>query len=612
MEKHYLDMRNNIIFVSVIIGNILLCILFCFFDTINTMMSVIVNLLTIAGSFGISFVVQKSGTDKGGNGIFEKENLQEIKVNRNNWFKEITGKKGITFLTGQSGIGKSYLLAQLMENFDKENVSYILKENNYFFDFEPDEMTGCEYIILDQFERALPFNNISQIIQTLKSLCEKKIIISIREESVGEIYKLFGFDKDIHIVWLDYKEGELRDIENYLQKLFRGTKEDMKKHFLYSKIWRDVQSKRLSLIQLSLLGKEIQYMEEQYVAEKLDKYDGEYDSVIKDFLQMQLEDYEYSETAYMILYLLCQDQKNQYTNEMIDFQNVTIEPEGKVRKAVDFLLEHGWIKKIKENEKVRSSLTEQCEISHDYLHELFNRLCIEQIDSEVRNNAKYYSANCQKQRKEMEEQDSWKAYTNKVCLNFLNANNKKYLNIGLYIMIFFIIFSNMYILLKDSESSDFNWQLVLIDLMVGESVYYMYNYYYHFLSVYQKRYIIGVLVGCLSCMMPFVLMDYWAIGLGIEVCTVGGIMGFISRRVRVREKDFFEARCRNFFCIGLIIVMLGICYKIYADERFLLALSLFILYGVYMFMGIYNHINKKYIFAIVGKTLYGGRRMKIK
>lgn len=61
----------------------------------------------------------------------------------------------------------------------------------------------------------------------------------------------------------------------------------------------------------------------------------------------------------------------------------------------------------------------------------------------------------------------------------------------------------------------------------------------------------------------------------------------------------------------LIIVILGFVFPIYTRDSIILACPLFGLYGIYMLMGIVNHINRNYIHAIVGKTLYGGRRMKI-
>lgn len=101
------------------------------------------------------------------------------------------------------------------------------------------------------------------------------------------------------------------------------------------------------------------------------------------------------------------------------------------------------------------------------------------------------------------------------------------------------------------------------------------------------------------------------VSLGFEVCVVSIIMGRIARNVREDSKPFFRARCYIFFGIGVIIFILGFFFPLYTQNKVLLACPLFALYGLYMFMGILNHINKDYILAIVGKTLYGERRLNI-
>ncbi len=609
-REFYLDEYNNILFITFIMCNILLFIL-SYFVKLNLIVSIVANILTISGSLGIFFYNNKKN-EKTEN---IKEELKEIYVERKNWFNEIINKKGIVFLTGESGIGKTYLLNQLMENFDEKHISYDFEENNYFFDLKLDKMYDKEYIILDQFERALSFDNILRNIEIIKSLVEKKIIISIRKEYVGDVYKLFEFDDTIHFVWLDYRKEELVTIEDYLQDLARETKNNLKEHSLYSKILSDAEVNKISLIQLSYLGREIQCMEEDYVEDRLKEYTYDYDNVIKvikDYLKVQLDSYEFSEIAYVILYLLCQDHKGQYINEFKDFQNIAIESETKVTKTVKFLREQGWIKKVKDNENKRSELTEHYEISHDYFMKLFEKLCMEQIEPNIRNNVKYYNVNCQDYRgSKVGERGTWKIYINKVCQSFLKTKNKNYLNIGLYLMMSFIMFANLHILTQSSYENQTYWMLVAINLMVGESIYYVYNYYYHFLSIYKWHYFIGVFIGTISCIMSFVFMNYWAISLGIEVCVVGIIMGCICRNIRTEEKSFFKARCYVFFGIGFIIIILGIVFPVYTQGKIILTCPLFALYGIYMLMGILSHINRNYIHAIVGKTLYGGRRMKI-
>ena len=597
VRKYYLNEKNNAIIINFIICNIILCVLNYFME-LNTLIAIIANILTIACSLGI---IKENRVNIEGK---VKRKLNEIYIERNNWFDEILSAKGIVFLTGESGIGKTYLLNQLIRKFNKEHISYDYEENNYFFDLDLSRMKNKDYIILDQFERALSFDNISDNIQIIRSLREKKIIISIRKEYIGDIYKLFGFSENIQFVWLDYKDEELITIKNYLQELSRLTKYNLMEHSLYSRILLDAETNNISLIQLSYLGKEIQYMEEDYVQDKLEEYEYDYDRVLSDYLNIQLNEYEYSEIAYIILYLLCQDHKGRYINDIKDFQNVTMESETILFEIIDFLCKQGWIKKLKDNENKRTELTEHYEISHDYFMFLFDKLCLENVSSDIRNNVEYYNINCQNKRGLVEERYSLKTNTNKICKDFLEINNKKYLNLGLYVMLIAIFCGNIHILLKNSQDFHVYWMLAAIDLVVGESIFYVYNYYYHFISIFKTRYSIGVYVGIISCILPFFLMEYWAVSLGVEISVVGSIMGFISKNIRKEERGFFKTRCYVFIGIGLVVIVLGLFFPIYTQEKILLACPLFVLYGVYMFMGILGHINKNYILAIVGKALY--------
>lgn len=597
VRKYYLNEKNNAIIINFIICNIILCVLNYFME-LNTLIAIIANILTIACSLGI---IKENRVNIEGK---VKRKLNEIYIERNNWFDEILSAKGIVFLTGESGIGKTYLLNQLIRKFNKEHISYDYEENNYFFDLDLSRMKNKDYIILDQFERALSFDNISDNIQIIRSLREKKIIISIRKEYIGDIYKLFGFSENIQFVWLDYKDEELITIKNYLQELSRLTKYNLMEHSLYSRILLDAETNNISLIQLSYLGKEIQYMEEDYVQDKLEEYEYDNDRVLSDYLNIQLNEYEYSEIAYIILYLLCQDHKGRYINDIKDFQNVTMESETILFEIIDFLCKQGWIKKLKDNENKRTELTEHYEISHDYFMFLFDKLCLENVSSDIRNNVEYYNINCQNKRGLVEERYSLKTNTNKICKDFLEINNKKYLNLGLYVMLISIFCGNIHILLKNSQDFHVYWMLAAIDLVVGESIFYVYNYYYHFISIFKTRYSIGVYVGIISCILPFFLMEYWAVSLGVEISVVGSIMGFISKNIRKEERGFFKTRCYVFIGIGLVVIVLGLFFPIYTQEKILLACPLFVLYGVYMFMGILGHINKNYILAIVGKALY--------
>lgn len=503
-KRIYLNEKANASFVIVVLLNIILCIL-SYFVKLQAYVGIVGSIITIASFFGVSFGISiYNGQQEIRSANTRKESIpKEVSIQRSSWFDEILGKDGIVLLTGVSGIGKTYLLDQLMEHLTIKHISYFFENSNYFWNLDQNRISDEEYVILDQFERALAFDNIDENISILRSLKDKKLIISVRKEYLGEIYKLLDFDKSIHTVWLDYSKKEIQEIKAFLQTISRKTHGNIDKNSLYSQMLRDIEQGKLSMIQLSFLVREIQYKEEEYLKKKSKKYMRtelieqenkhikiyNYDDIIIDFCQEQLDAYKNSETAYMILFLLCLDHKGQYMNTIKDFQNISIQPVGNISEVLEFLLEQKWIKKVKDNEGVRSAWTEPWEIAHDYLQENFVRLCNEKIPSNIRNNIEYYNKNCQLQRESEEQDDCWRAYTNEVCQRFLKSENKRYTNIWLFIVASYLIGICGYLLNGyQAEGNDICFILIALNINVGMSIYYMYNYYYYFLTIFHWRY----------------------------------------------------------------------------------------------------------------------------
>ena len=195
---------------------------------------------------------------------------------------------------------------------------------------------------------------------------------------------------------------------------------------------------------------------------------------------------------------------------------------------------------------------------------------------------------------------------NKRYYSFLKSKSKSYINVLLYIMMIGICLLNGYNLTINAES---NSCLILagINIVVGESIYYIYNYYYQFMRIFGSRYIISILFGTLWCWLEYIFIDYWALCLGAEILLMGVLMIFVNSRVRKSEKKFFFTRFLTFTGIGIITIILGVCFRYYVGGNIRLALPLFILYGIYMILGIIGHINRVYILALIGKTLLIGK-----
>lgn len=621
IKKYYINEWQNYSFIIFILYNVFICLL-SYFKELDEYIQLSASVVTIMSFCGFTFYNKTTEQNDD-----EKKEIKEIYINRNNWFPDISKKKGIVILTGTSGIGKTYLLNQLLEKFDKKHITYFYENGNYFWNLS--ELNGfkSDYVILDQFERALAFNNINENIEILKNLKNQKVIISIRKEHLGDIYKLFDFDLSIKTVWLDYRKNEVKEIKNYLQKLTLETDKSLDKHSFYSPIIEDVKNDSLSMIQLSFLVREIQYRGQEYVQNQIKKYTHmddtgnkneqpkricDYNAIIMDDWKKQLDEYEYSEIAYMILYLLSLDYNGEYTNAVKDFENICIQDEYIIQKVLKFLVEHKWIKKVKDSSNVQSRI-EPYEISHDYMHDMFEKLCRNKLSSDIRNNIDYYHINCQLQRNTEDKEDSLKSYTNTICRNFLNSKSRKFTNIWLCCTAILILVINEVTLNRISSKKDDQCLMLLaLDIIVGLSIYYVYNYYYYFITVYNWRYLFGILLATPAITFSFLCQDYWASTLGGEVFVIGLIVWMISRNVRDAEKKFFSDKAFVFCAIGIVIVVLSPFFKIFTNGNVFLAVPLFFIYFIYILMAIKIHINRTHIMEIMGKVLYSRKKIRFK
>lgn len=621
MAKYYINEKWNYSFIVVILFNVFICLL-SYFGGFKEYIQLSVTVFSLMEIFGLGLYSKKTVQNNE-----EKENIQDIYIERNSWFPEISETKDIVILTGASGIGKTCLLNQLLHEFDDKKIKYFYENENYFWNLSKGNILDYDYVILDQFERALAFDNITENIQALKQLKGKKLVITVRKEYLGDVYRLFDFDLQIQTVWLDYRENEINEIEEYLQKLTLDTDKTLKQSRFYSDILEDVKSGSLSMIQLSFLVREIQYRRQEYVQSQIKKYTYidetgdkneppkricDYDAVIRDDWEKQLDNYGNSETAYMILYLLSLDYNGRYTNAVKDFENICVQNENVIVNAIKFLVEHRWIKKVKESYDVNSRI-EPYEISHDYMIDMFEKICRNKLSADIRNNIDYYHVNCQLQRNTEDKEESWKSYTNIVCRNFLESKSRKYTNYWLIFTAIFMLFINAVTLNRIFLPKDDQCLMLLaLDIIVGLSIYYVYNYYYYFITVYDQRYLFGIILAAPAIMVPFVCKNYWALPLGVEVCVIGLVVWLVSRDVRDAEKKFFSDKAVIFCVIGLVIVALSFFFKVYTNGNIILATPFLLVYIIYILISIKIHINRTHIMEITGKVLYGGRRMKFK
>ncbi len=610
-NKHFFLDPFNLIIEVACFSNILLCILVAF-PSINNYFSIYINILSFIGSTLTLYIIKQffninlSKSDEE-----PQENFIELEIPREDRLDEVKDNPGIFLLYGESGIGKTYLLKQFIIKLEENKVKTYYMDNNYF-SISKDNcefLNNYEYIILDQFEKALQYKNTFDFIEKIKKMKTKHIIISFRKEYLDDIFHLL-LENGLKLLRLDINSNELYNIKEKLSLIACCSLNELGNISPYADLLKELENGEISFIQLAYICKEIQYKNETYVQEKLDGLAGNYNLVIEDYLMTELNSYEYSQFAYQILYLLCLDPKGIIIHDIIDFQNICIQPMEITKKVVNFLCEQKWIRKIKNSNNIRSASIEQYEISHDFFVDRFSNVCREQLNEEIKSNIEYYNSSFQLQRnirndnEDIVNQKKLKIFNK--CTNFLNSKYKNIINIGLCLVILWIFISNIITFIsKDTVEIEDCLTQIILNIIVSMSIYYVYNYSIHFLRIFKFHCTIVIIFGSLFCVAPFWLKQLWALPMGLAILVTGIIMGCISRKIISKEKIFFAKRARIFSAIGIIVMILSAYFYIYTQGKLLKALPLYLLTIIYMGLTIGGHIDKTYLHGILGKALYG-------
>ena len=174
--------------------------------------------------------------------------------------------------------------------------------------------------------------------------------------------------------------------------------------------------------------------------------------------------------------------------------------------------------------------------------------------------------------------------------------------------------------------------LAFINVMVGISIYYVYNYYKHFLRAFRYKPMrtvikdktgkelvveqrgfknvvaIVLLIGCIGCIAAFVFQDYWAIGLGVEILLNGCLCFAMMKRTRNSERKTFSSLGLNMCSSGIVVIGLGVAYRFCVYLSIPIAFSFFLLYATFMGLCIIKHINRKNILPMLAIRWWKGKK----
>ena len=555
--------------------------------------------------------------------------------------EDIMRHKGLYILTGESGAGKTWLLRSLffpnsIDDYRKistDSCSYVNK--NYFCGEwnsrkKLEKFENKRYLIFDQFERALASSDSNAL-----------IIIVVKKEYLGDVLNKFKEQIEADkIAWLELNNDEQSVLETVLAG--RGIKN-------YSSVFEylisNIKNNSISFEQISLIDR---FSIEEPAIEDGDSVVFNLDLLIERYIRNYIDNLSNPSLAYMILYLLSLDSKGAYICGLSDCQNISFQSESAINTTIKLLKEKKLITEIKSYGGRGNKSEDEFEIAHDYLQELFGKVCREALSSEIRNNIEYYHNNIQKNRNSTAsknqtvtaDRNSMKAIQDtyhvfrKNCERWtttdwvLTAMMLGFLGINFLLACYFskaAILSPQIVCFFDIHSclSLYNnnplysyCTLFFVNIVMCLSMLYVYNYYCRILRILKiKPVILLVIAGVFLCFAAYVFIRFWAVWLGIEILLFGCITWIISTRVRRDEKEHFIKLATSTFVSGSITVILGILFPIYtgySDFLFMnffpISIPFFMLYGSFMYFCIRNHIINNNDLMILGKMLFNAEK----
>lgn len=497
----------------------------------------------------------------------------------------------IIFFIGESGAGKSTLL----DKFWKEHkADSYFRDRDYYESWIKDiTKTSKQFVILDQFERALQNEKEICKLKTLEYLrTDTKIILGFRRDYLGEIYRFFDFDPDITIFYLECMEDDVNQIREKFVGLTGRSETALNNNALYADFQSQMEEGKLSMISYHLIASMIQDLGFDKVSQMYRKT-GEFETLISKYLADELEKLEVPDVGLMILNLLSKDKKGEYINKIYDFENITFAKSKEITKTLEQLIKMGLIKEVKANKASQQII--QYEIAHDYLADKLLPISSEKLNAEISSNIDYYKAH-----KSVRRQNDGETVNTDLYDRYMTAGKVPVLVILLAMFAAIDFFDIFY-----GKQYSRLW-LVLVPFISFFSVYYIYNYFYHFLRPLAKKFYCVIIFGALAVVFLFVFPDYWGISAGLEITCLGAFMLFMRKYANASEKKHFMKDVGVFCSIGGMVIWLGAVFAKMINEgkmEFYIQITFFLMYLVYIILSVFTHINKKHIVGLLGKCV---------
>ena len=522
--------------------------------------------------------------------------------------QELEAITGINILAGESGSGKSTLVRQILagrSSLPLKNQAYIYS-GSYKVEMLPEETNEYSFIIFDQFERAFQNQNVKTFVEKVERLAleGKSVLLVMRKEYIGDA--IHAFSRQIPVTYLDNGDVEQERLENWIRHLFDKSKHEFARNDAMKEIIDDFFHERLTFIQLKNLCLYIIFAGMGDATEAIKKSENDYDKVIKDFFTELLDSFPHKEEAKEILYSMASGIIQGGNFRARDFQNVALCDDTALKETVAFLSKTGWIKAL--GTFSGNYYDGKYEIAHDYYRQVFRELLIEDLNVNIRNNIDYYLMERQREIANQVDQDAgYAGRIQKNCKRYFSEKNKRGVHAWLVVLLIANAALNALFLMRlPLRWNGVAWELSLIQIVLGESVFYTYNYYVHFLAAFQRRRLFSVILlsGIPASLGTVYFNQFWGVFLGVEIVLTGVIMLRVSQKVRPSEKSFFKERFAVFSAIGLIVTILGYFFPVYTQGKIGYAWPMFLIYAIYMALAISGRLKESNIRSLLGKAMY--------
>lgn len=320
------------------------------------------------------------------------------------------------------------------------------------------------------------------------------------------------------------------------------------------------------------------------------------------FMDIHLDEWSsrflHKETAYSILYLM-----SEFRQFNINDIRIATFGECEHYRYDNSTKEDGLLlKALKDNSFIYTNKDfSVCRAKHQYISEQFRRYC---QDKEIPEGVRHYLAHLIKCIDSQNNENSDYSYK-KLVENYRRYYSK---HIGIHIMLVIMcigVLAANIIRIKDSFAV--HCQLFSNSLISLTSIYYIYNYCKRFFVISNSIMVkVTYIMGTVCVIASYFLINWWGIIFGLEIVllSLSIVMVYHNKKSTTVNKIFVKDSI-VFGAIGLVVIGLGWIFLSLFSSTYAYAqkstpfiaceCSYYVLFLVYSFISVVNHIKYSYI-----------------